>query len=312
MKINNIYDLAGSTLGLLESDSSNINYYLTNVNNVKYKAFTTYDDLFKGLDDNEVNMIIVPNVLNLNKTINSMYHVNYFFNNISKKIVLTLDGNNSSLNKIITKAYNKWFSKEYVKKYNEIYLNYYINMRQISDKTKADLLSKTYVYGYVENIPYEFSIAGNMEGIAMEYIKRIVRLTDIDITYNKYDTVEDLKKALDKGEVDIYFDYFNSENSKYLKTKSVFIENYAILGKDNLNYIDNLESLKGKNIATLSDNYLSNYLKNNTKANVIERKKVKDLNNDDLVVIDKEVYSYYKTKEFQNYVFLFSVLMTSD
>ena len=38
MKINNIYDLAGSTLGLLESDSSNINYYLTNVNNVKYKA----------------------------------------------------------------------------------------------------------------------------------------------------------------------------------------------------------------------------------------------------------------------------------
>ncbi len=311
-KINKYSDLAGNTIGLLEVDSSNINYYLSNIDNIKYKSYESYDNLFKGLDDNEVNMVIVPNILCLNKTINNEYHVNYFFNNISKKIVLTLDNSNQGLNTIITKAYKKWFSSEYVKKYNETYLNYYISMRNISDKTKADLLSKTYTYGYVENVPYEFSMAGNMEGIAMEYIKRIVRLTDIDIIYQKYDNIQELKNGIDKGEIDIYFDYFSGDNTKYLKTKSVFIENFVVIGKDNINYIDNIESLKGKSVSTLSNNYLSNYLKSNTKANVTERDSVNDLKKDNLVIVDKEVYSYYKNSKLKDFEILYSDVMTND
>ena len=313
LKINSLNDLEGTTIGILESDSSNINYYLENISNIKYKTYETIDALFKGMDDNEVNMVVVLNVMNLDRTINGDYTVNYYFNNITKNIVLTLDSDNPKLNSIIVKAFNRWFDEEYVKDYNKTMLDYYISMRDINDKTRADLLSKAYVYGYVENNPYEFSIANNMEGIAIEYIKRIIRLTDIDMTYRKYDSIKDLKDGISKGEVDIYFDYFGGDDSKYLKTKSVFIENYVVLGKGGLvATIDNLESLKGMDISTLSNNYLSSYLKNNTKSNVSEKNSLDDLKKDDIVVIDKEIYSYYKNDIFKDYEVLYSGIMTND
>ena len=128
IKINCLNDLEGNTLGILESDSSNIKYYLENVPNVKYKTYETIDDLFKGMEENEVNMVIALNIMNLDRTIKGDYVVNYYFNSITKNIVLTLDSDNKNLNSILTKAYNRWFDEEYVKDYNETMLNYYITM----------------------------------------------------------------------------------------------------------------------------------------------------------------------------------------
>ena len=309
--INSVNDFSGLTIGLLVEDVNIVNYYLTNVSSVKIKSFETITSLLEALDNNEVNTVILPHMMNLDKTISGEYHINYYFNNISKNIVLTCDSNNKELNSILTKIYNQWFDNEYVSDYNKILLDYYISMRNINDKTRADLLSKTYVYGYVENYPYEFMMAGNMEGIAIEYIKRIVRLTDIDITYQKYESIEKLREGINKGEVDIYFDYFGLQDSKYLKSKSVFIENFVVLGKGYKEIIENLESLKGKTISTIKDNYLGAYLKDNTKANVAE-KSLNELVDDELIVIDKEVYNYYRNNKFKNYEVLYSDIMNNN
>ena len=312
MKINGLSDLKGLTIGLLKEDSSVLSYYLENIPNIKYKTYDTKEDVFKSMNDNEVNVVIVPHILNLNKTITGDYYVNYFFSNISKNIVLTMDSNNKNLNTIFTKTYNYWFNKNYVTDYNKTYLNYYINMRKINDKTKADLLSKTYIYGYVENYPYEFSTASHMEGIAIEYIKRIIRLTDIDITYQKYNSISELREGIKKGDVDIYFNYFEADSGKYLKSKSVFVENYVVLGKKYKDVVDNLESLKGKNVAVLKDGYLADYIKANTKANIIEKNSVGELTGNDLVIVDREIYSYYKNSKFKNYEILYSDIMSND
>ena len=246
-KISDISDLDGMTIGVLTSDSSTISYYLKSVSNVKYKNYDIENSLFSALENNEVNMLIIPNIMYLNNTISSDYQINYFFPEITKSIVLTLSDNNSELNDIFVKTYDKWFSDYYVEDYNKLFLDYYLEKNQINDKTKADLLSKTYVYGYVENAPYEFEMVNNLEGIAIEYINRIVRLTDIDITYKKYNSIQELNQGINRGEVDIYFDYINNQDSKYLKTKSVFLEKYVVLGKENHGDVTNtLESLKGK------------------------------------------------------------------
>lgn len=311
-KINTIYDFKNLTIGTLKDDSSVISYYLENVDGIKYKTYDSIKDVFNALNDNEVNTIIVPHMINLDKTIQGDYYINYFFNNISKSIVLTMVDGNTELNTIITKTFDRFMKDEYVKNYNKTLLSYYINMRNINDKTKADLLSKTYVYGYVENYPYEFSIAGHMEGIAIEYIKRIVRLTDIDITYEKYETIDELRKGINNGDVDIYFDYFDMNDSKYLKSRSVFIENYVVLEHGNNNVIDSLESLKGKDVATLKNNYLSAYLKANTKANIFELDSINELLKHDLIIVDKEVYTYYKNDYFKDYEVLYTDIMSSD
>ena len=310
-KVNSISDLDGLTLGILQEDSGVITYYLESVPTIKYNNYEDIKKLFSALNNSEVNMILIPYTLYLDLTINSDYYINYFFTNISKSVVLTM-GSRDGLNTILTKAYQKWFSEEYLSDYNKTLLDYYIDTKNINDKAKADLLSKTYVYGYVENSPYEFSLAGHMEGIAIEYIKRIIRLTDLDVTYKKYETIDDLKSGIKNGDVDIYFDYFNGSDSKYLKSKSVFIENYVILGTNNKYIVENLESLKGKNIGVLENSYLSDYIKANTKANIATKTNVKDLIEYDLLALDREVYIYNKNDTFKDYDILYSDIMSND
>ena len=313
-KINDIYDLDGMTIGISTNDSSLVTYYLKSVSNIKYKNYDTSELLFKGLEDNEVNMIIIPNIMYLDNTINTDYHINYFFPEITKNVVLTLSNTNTSLNEIFVKSYNKWFDENYVSDYNQLFLDYYLEKNQINDKTKADLLSKTYVYGYVENAPYEFKVANSLDGIAIEYLNRVVRLTNIDITYKKYNSLNELNGAISRGEVDIYFDYINNQDGKYLKTKSVFPEMYVVLGKENHGDVTNtLESLKGKNINMLSSNYLYSYIKDNSMANITKCDVLSCLtSNDNLIIVDKEIYSYYKNDEFKRYEVLADDNMTSD
>ena len=311
-KINDLSDFSNQTIGILNDDSSIITYYLGSDSNITIKNYASVDELFKALDNKEVASIIAPHMMNLDKTIKGDYYINYFFNNISKNVVLTFDSSNKNLNNILTKTYNNWVNKEYNDDYNKTLLEYYMNMRNISDKTKADLLSKIYIYGYVENYPYEFSMAGHMEGVAIEYLKRVMKLTNIDIKFQRYDNIAALKEAIDKGKVDIYFDYFDGSENKYLKAKPVFSSKYVVLGKDYDVIVDNLESLKGKDVNALSNHLVTNYIKSNTKANIIEKDSVGDLKKANLVIVDNEIYSYYKNSKFKDFEVLYSANMSDN
>jgi diguanylate cyclase (GGDEF)-like protein len=305
-------DLKGQTIGVLTTDSSMINYYLKGLSTVVIKNYDTIENLFTALDESEINLVVVPNVMNLDKTINNKYYVNYFFNEISKKVVLTLSDKNNEMNTIFKKTYNRWLEEEYTDDYNELLLNYYLKENNINDKTRADLLSKTYVYGYVDTPPYEFSKSSKMYGIAIEYMNRIVRLTDIDITYREYKDYKELKQAIEKGDVDIYFDYVNIKDSGYLQTKSVFSEEYVVLGNNEV-AINSLESLKNKNVNMFSGNYLLSFVKDNSMANIHEYTKVSDLLKDDnLIIVDKEIYNYYKNSTFKDLTVLYDDYMTNE
>ena len=321
-KINKLSDFSGYTLGVLKSDESNINYYLKHVDNLKCSSYDDFASLFNALDNDEINFVVASNIMTLDKTINGKYLINYFFTDIKKDIVVTLDTsnqNNASLNTILTKYFNNFMKEYYVSNYNKLLLNYYISENNINDKTRTDLLSKTYVYGYVENTPYEVTNGSKLNGISAEYINRVIRLTDIDFTYKKYNNIDDLNKAISKGEVDIYFDYIDNQNNKYLKSTSPFIENFVVLGKVKDNYIvSSLEGLKGMNVSLLFNNkYLVNYIKNSTMSNVKTYNNIKELvkkssNEASILVLDKEVYTYYKNKELKDYEVLFSDIMTTD
>ena len=54
IKINTIADFAGYTLGVLEQEESNISYYLKSASNITYNSYSTLEELFTGLDENEV------------------------------------------------------------------------------------------------------------------------------------------------------------------------------------------------------------------------------------------------------------------
>ena len=264
-------------------------------------------------------MIIIPNIMYLNKTIGKKdYIINYYFTEMKKQVVLTLASDNYKLNKIIKSYYKKWKDSEYVNEYNEAYLEYYMKENNISSKTKADLISKNYVYGYVENSPYEVEIDGKIAGIAGEYINRIERLMDISFTFKKYPSKEALEKAIKKNDVDIYFDYygFGEENKNYLSTLSTFVEDYVVLGKQsNSQIVSSFESLKGEKLSMLDNDSLYDYFKNNSRSDITTYKDLDSLvkkASDKLVVIDKEVYYHYQHTKFKDYVVIYTDTMMND
>ena len=316
-RINHIDDMQNIVFGVLQTDIEEVSFYLKSGTNLSYKAYETITDLYKALDNDEVNMIVVPNIMYLDYTIEkNKYSINYYFTEMKKQIVLTLSDTNKKLNTIITKYYNKWRQTNYIKEYNDAYLNYYIEKNQLDAKTKASLVSKNYVYGYVENPPYELKVNGKVAGIAGEYINRISRLADINFKYKKYNTKKELQKAIDKGEIDVYFDYYNYSNNEYLETLSTFIEDYVVLGRQEDNHIVNsFESLKGQEIVMLKGDSLYNYFSNNSRADIKEYisldimiKNAKDR----MIVVDREIYAYYQNNKFKNLKLLYQDTMMND
>lgn len=316
-RLNHITDMKNIKFGILKEDKDEVSYYLKSGSNLSYESYDDITKLYNALDQGTVNMIIVPNIMYLNYTIqNNKYFINYYFTELKKQIVLTLSNDNNELNNIVTKYYNKWRQTKYVSEYNDEYLNYYLTNNKIDAKTKAKLISKNYVYGYVENVPYEKKVNGKVAGIAGEYIDRIARLADINFEYKKYSSLKDLEKAIDKGEVDIYFNYYNYNNKKYLETVSTFIEDYVILGKQEDNHVINsFESLKGTNIAMLGNDSLYNYFKNNSRANIQTFDNLDDLiknARNRAIVVDSEIYSYYQNNKFKKLKLIYKDNMTND
>ena len=315
-RINHVNDIKNATIGVFTQDVEDISFYMKSATNISFKTYKTIDELYKALDKGTVNMICVPNIMYLDKTITGKYELNYFLTELSQRIVISPSKSNDKLNTIVEKYYNKWKYTNYVKEYNKEYLNYYMESNNISAESKSKLLSKNYKYGYVENVPYETKINGSLAGIAGEYINRIERLTDINFVYKKYNTKKDLKEAIDKGEIDIYFDYYNYNNNKYNPTKSTFIEDYVVLDKDkNNNIVTTFESLRGKKLAMLQEDSLYNYFSNNSKASIRTYSSINELvknKENRIIVIDSETYKYYQNSKFSKYKLLYKDTMMND
>ena len=321
-RVNSISELGDKTIGVLTNDSDEVFYYLKSYTSLKYKTYDDSDSLFKDYEGKKIDFVIIPNLMYLDKTLkNDKYNIKYIITELNKRIVLTLSDNEKSemMNSIIKKYFNYWVENEYIAAYNKTLLDYYITKANINDKEKTEFLTKTYKYGFVENMPYESLDGKIFTGIAAEYVNRMTRLTSSNeefIEFVEYDTMTELKKAIDSGEIDIYFNYYDYENSKFTPITSTFIEKYVVLGKTKNSFVVNsFEAMKNKRVAILDTNSIYNYFKDNSKAQLIPSKNLKELikNSDNaLMVVDKEVYNYYRNSKFKNYEVLFESTITND
>lgn len=313
--LTNINNFANTKVAVLKDDSAELTYYLKTADAVTFIPTTSISELVDALNSDKADYIIVPKLANLDVILeNNNYYINYNFNEMTQKIVLTLSDNNEELNNIISKYYRSWKSRKYVSEYNKQYFNYYVAKSNINDKAKADLVSKTYVYGYVKNDPYEVIVDGEIQGLAGEYIQRIKRLTNIEFEYKEYKNINDLKEAINNKEIDLYFDYFNLKNEQFNNTASSINEKYVVLSRTNeLLVINSFESLKGLTINMMKDNALFDYVKDNSRANVKEFSDLKKLaNSNGIKVVDYEIYIKHKNDVFKNLIVIYEDQFTSE
>lgn len=313
-----ISDIANLKIGVLTNDVADISYYMSSGNGLTYKSYDDSEKLFAALNNGDVDTVVVPHIMYLNKVLSSEsnYSINFTLSEMSKKIVLTLNDEDSKLNDIMKKYFTSWKRNNYVEIYNDNLFNFYIDSKEISDSDTKKLQANTYTYGYVENYPYEVTIDGELYGICGEYINRINRLSGVDFEYKKYDSIEDLLKAVEKKEVDIYFNYYDVASENYSEINSAFVEEYVVLARtEDSHLVSSFEALKGQKISMLGNTSLFNYFKDNSKANIDEYESYDEMlskSKDNILVIDKEVYVYYRNSKFKDYEVLYSNFMTKD
>jgi diguanylate cyclase (GGDEF)-like protein len=304
-KINSTINLGNTTIGVLATDLASISSYLNSNNNLSYTPVDNINTLTAMFDNNTVNYIIVPKDMYLNIILEKNYYINYLLNGLSKKYVLSLDSKSSTLNSIIKKEYKVWINKYLDNNYNLEMFNLYCQIKNINDKDKTAFEGKRYVYGYVDNMPYEEVKNGEFEGINNQFLKEFSNFASIEFTYKKYNSIADLNNAIKNGKVDIAFNYYNYKNisDKVSYTIEPLYSSYVILS--NVHYskaIDSIKGLKGETLAVINDTILSDYAKKNMNATIKLYSNLKSLSKDkeSLLLVDYNTYNYYKNSLFRN------------
>jgi len=307
-KINTIKDFSSKVVGVLNKDLNDITYYLTRASNITYKGFDTSEELFKSLNEGKVDFVIVPKIKYLNNIIQNKYSINYNFHE-------TLSDNDNKLNEIFKKIFKTFMNEKFQDNLNQSTLEYYKQIANVSDKDISSLTSKTYTYGYVENAPYEIKSKEKIKGINSEILNNFSKITGIDIKYVKYNTVDELKKAIQDKKVDIFFNYYNISSSDYRQIDNNFITEYVILSPDDSNEVVNsIESLKGKDVYFVKDRDIYNDFKAvqsnfhfvNNVTDIVKAAKNK------FIVVDKEEYNYYKNTVFRNHSMIYQDYLVKD
>ena len=314
-KINTIKDFSSKVVGVLNKDLNDITYYLTRASNITYKGFDTSEELFKSLNEGKVDFVIVPKIKYLNNIIQNKYSINYNFHEFSSKLVLTLSENDNKLNEIFKKIFKTFMNEKFQDNLNQSTLEYYKQIANVSDKDISSLTSKTYTYGYVENAPYEIKSKEKIKGINSEILNNFSKITGIDIKYVKYNTVDELKKAIQDKKVDIFFNYYNISSSDYRQIDNNFITEYVILSPDDSNEVVNsIESLKGKDVYFVKDRDIYNDFKA-VQSNFHFVDNVTDIvkaAKNKFIVLDKEEYNYYKNTVFRNHSMIYQDYLVKD
>ena len=306
-KYTNLEDIQKMALGTLEKDLENASRYLKVNRGFSFKPYKSLETLNKALKRNDVDGIILPKILYLNTIGNtSNFHINYNITEMNNYIVLRL-GNDKKLNTIIKKYHKKWQEESYKDSYHKNFSNYYFEKNEIYENAQVEFRSKQYTYGFIPNPPFDALNNEKLVGINSDLLRGFAQLADIEISYNEYKNISDLKQAFDESKIDIFMDFSDGKryNLDLFETVDVYEPQAYIISHINNDIIVNsLSSLIGKNVMTIKDSKilssLNGYDINIKTYNNIEHLLTK-LEKDSVIVLDKKNYETYMSDHFKDY-----------
>lgn len=307
IKYNKLKDVNNLTLGVLNENVEEVNNYLDNGNTL-FKSFKTLDELITEIDkeDSSINAIVLPKLVFLSKDFEGKLYINYNITEMEDNYVISL-GKNDRLNDIIEKYYKKWKKEEYDTSYSKYFTSTYFSKNEVDEQSKAKFRSKRYVYGFVNNFPFDASIDRNLLGTNSSIISAFSKLSNVEISYKEYDNYNKLLNAFNSNKIDFYFDMYTSSNDYKIdvfKTVSSYDEQIVITSSiDNNVTINSTSSLKGEKVAALNNTKTLEFLKK-VGADVVTYNNVNELLNSSrdntLIALDLLTYNYYSKEELKN------------
>jgi len=128
---------------------------------------------------------------------------------------------------------------------------------------------------------------------------------DIEFNFTKYRNFNKFNKALNKGNVDLYFGYYNMINDFSKTLGGINVEYSVIANSKNDIVINSVNSLVGKEVYVDKNSILYTYLKNINGININTYDNTKELlklnRKDKIIFIDSKIFEYYQSHGLENY-----------
>ena len=223
--LDDIRDIDSAKLGVFNNDISSVSYYLYGAYNISYVPYDNIDDLINAIVDGNVEYIALPNVMYMDDILANDLNIVYHISELKKQYVLTVN-NNSTLLSIMKKYNNIYKDRDYANDYKDNFLKMFFKSKNFSEEESRNYNSSVYNYGYVVNMPFENTVNKEFVGTLSNYLNGFIDLVDVDIKITEYDSINELKKALSNGEVDLAFANYKTDGLRIdtLLTSSLFKE----------------------------------------------------------------------------------------
>jgi hypothetical protein len=289
-----------ANIGILNEDFTAVSSYLDG-EKLTLTKFADINALTTSLNNGEVGYIILPKNMYLDMILEMNYSIVNTLNDLSLKYVLTLNKDNGRLNDIVKKYYKAWINNYLTEDYNSELFNLYTAIKKVDDKSNTDFKSKRYIYGYVDSLPYEINLNGELGGLSNEFLNSFSSFSGVEFSYKRFKTVTDLNNALQEGTVDVALNYYNLNTAKSYRSVDLIYSDYVILTDDNNLVVDTIKSLPGTKLYTLGSTRLANYIEKNGRFTIESVDKVSSLEGKNLILLDYNTYTYYRETYFKNY-----------
>lgn len=301
--IKDINDIKDKKIGVLDKDYGYVKNYLNNIELFKYNNLEALNTAFEsGVD---INYMIVPRAIYTGYLIDKDYYYIYHFSDIKSYLIYQMN-DKDEFSSILKKYYLIWKKEKLNKSVNTHMLKLFVDNLDLTEKDVKSLTSRVYNYGFINNSPYEVLTGGNYGGIVSEYLKGFSSFTGVEFKFTKYRNYKMFIDALNSGNIDIYFNYYNIPNSFINVNTGMDIKYYIITNESNSLVVNSLNSLKYKTVYVLEDSILYDYISKIDGITVKAYRGNSDLkkiikNNDVIIMIDKESYEYMANKELNAY-----------
>ncbi len=301
--VSNLKEISSQNIAVLSSDLTYVSEYLADYN-LHLTEYSTMNTIIKDMN-NTIIYAIVPMEKYMSDIVYNKYYIVNHIEGLHSHYVLSMKNSDTTLSSVFDKYFNMW-EKDIHTSRNKYLLKLYYDAYDLSDLEKEAVIGDDLIVGYIDNLPFEGKINSKFSGITDKYLDLFSDMTGASYKYIEYSNTNKLNDALNNKKVDLVLNYYNLSNSNYVESTSLGNTNYVVVtNQDNYIPVNSLTSVKDDKVKMILNTNLYNYIKS-LGLNIITYDNyedlVNDLNKNDILIIEKSVYDFYKNNELKDYV----------
>lgn len=309
----------GSTIkdlnaGVLNTSLDTIKDYY-GVEASKFKSYESYNAITEALGNGDVAYAIVPLNEYKDQLISNKVNILYHISDLNKYYYFRLS-DNDNYNKILTKTFKSWKNKKFSDSYDKNNYNLFVKQLGLTEAEEAQLTSKTYLYGFAENAPYEILASGEYGGITAQYLHAFSKFSDVEFSFKKFKNPEELAKAAIENKIDLYYNYYDL-TTNYIDAGALNTINYEIIADNSIDLsLTNITGLANHEVYVQENSYLYSAIKDipgitiKTYKNTSDLKKL--LKGKHIILLDDNVVTYFVNHRNNNYSVRYRSYLTNN